>query len=100
LDGSLIINQNQSHLNGYLNSGYYVNTQNSLKLTCEHISFQIFSGGKPPDPHSNGSGGKGERRRGNRQGRKGEGRGWDMKVWEGSIPQIKFYYYSTVHSLK
>jgi hypothetical protein len=32
------------------------------------------------------------------EGRKGEGMGFEGK--EGSIPQIKFYDYSTVHSLQ
>jgi hypothetical protein len=59
-------------------------TQNSLKLTCEHIKLENFSGGKPPDPRSIGEGegeaargGKGEKGRGGgkRRGGEGEGRG-------------------------
>jgi hypothetical protein len=48
-------------------------TQNSLKLTCEHIKLKNFSGGKPPDPRSigEGEGGRGE----GGKGRGGEGRG-------------------------
>jgi hypothetical protein len=55
-------------------------TQNSLKLTCEHIKLENLSGGKPPDPRSIGEGERGEGEKGEEgreggEGRGGEGRG-------------------------
>jgi hypothetical protein len=70
------------------------NTQISLKVTCEQISFQKFSGASPGPPFK-GQGREGRRGRRNREERKGEGIGWEGK--EGSITQIKFYYYCTLH---
>jgi hypothetical protein len=54
-------------------------TQNSLKLTCEHIKLKKFFRGQAPGPPSIGEGrGKGEggeRERRGGKGERGEGRG-------------------------
>jgi hypothetical protein len=55
--------------------------------------FKNFPGASPRTPIQR-AGREGREGRGNREGRKGEGMGWEGKG--GSIPQIKFYDYSTV----